>query len=363
MGLGVAGGLLDALPGEAAVKGLLKGITKAAHYTPDLSMAVAPAAARLATYADPPAGRIADWQWKKLPEVAEGLGLTETPAHVEKFGDFMLGQANKAAGPGLTPRDLIKAYTTTRASIQRQAVDTSKVRDLGLPVSSTEAKVRPEGAFSDWLLTPDGQRYLNAAERGAVDPDAIASAQRVMRPFGKADKDLPQALRWAAENLPGREDEGSRLVAAGLEGKSTRADWRDYTKDVYGIGPSKSGFFASLLGRGDAPTLDARQVILHTGRPTKEASRYVARGGGEGGAEAVERLAARQQALDVPIREDLRPMYQHLTHHSVWDKAGNEVTTHADVVRAMQLAALGLGVGVPATLAMQPGLFPLPQQQ
>jgi hypothetical protein len=38
MGLGVAGGLLDALPGEAAVKGLLRGITKAAHYTPDLSM-------------------------------------------------------------------------------------------------------------------------------------------------------------------------------------------------------------------------------------------------------------------------------------------------------------------------------------
>jgi hypothetical protein len=39
MGLGVAGGLLDAIPGEAAVKGVLTGITKAAHYTPDLGMA------------------------------------------------------------------------------------------------------------------------------------------------------------------------------------------------------------------------------------------------------------------------------------------------------------------------------------
>lgn len=37
MGLGVAGGLLDALPGPPIARGLLKGITKAAHFTPDLS--------------------------------------------------------------------------------------------------------------------------------------------------------------------------------------------------------------------------------------------------------------------------------------------------------------------------------------
>lgn len=42
MSLGVAGGLLDALPGEAVVRGLLKGIHKAAHYAPDLGMAIAP---------------------------------------------------------------------------------------------------------------------------------------------------------------------------------------------------------------------------------------------------------------------------------------------------------------------------------
>jgi hypothetical protein len=47
MGLGVAGGLLDAIPGEGALKGLLKGVTKAAHYAPDLSMAAAPAARSL----------------------------------------------------------------------------------------------------------------------------------------------------------------------------------------------------------------------------------------------------------------------------------------------------------------------------
>lgn len=35
MGLGVAGGLLDAIPGQGPAKGLLKGLTKAAHYMPD----------------------------------------------------------------------------------------------------------------------------------------------------------------------------------------------------------------------------------------------------------------------------------------------------------------------------------------
>lgn len=357
LGLGVAGGLLDALPGEAAVKGLLKGLHGAAHYAPDLGMAVAPALSashRLPGYVDPPAQRIADWQWRPLSDVARELNLTEVPSHVQEFGNFMRQQAERAGSEGLTPRDLIKAYTTTRASIQRRAANADTIRALGLDIPAGEAKVRPEGAFAEWLQTPQGQTYLNAAERGTVDAGAVADAQRVMKPFGKTDTDLPQALSWAAQNLPGREGAASDLIARGLDKTSDRPEWRQFTSDVYGIGPSKSGFFASLLGRGDAPTLDARQVILHTGQPTKEASRYVARGGGQGGAEAVDRLAARQDALGLPIPDELSPFYQHLAHHAVWDKAGNEVTTHADVIRAMRLAGLGaLGLGVPAAMAAQ----------
>ena len=62
----MAGGLLDALPGEAAVKGLLKGITKAAHYAPDLSMAVAPAARLVQAAAD-------------KDEIARSLGKDRRP--------------------------------------------------------------------------------------------------------------------------------------------------------------------------------------------------------------------------------------------------------------------------------------------
>jgi hypothetical protein len=49
LGLGSASALLDVPTlgtGSGMARGLLRGLTKAAHYTPDLSMAVAPAAAR-----------------------------------------------------------------------------------------------------------------------------------------------------------------------------------------------------------------------------------------------------------------------------------------------------------------------------
>jgi hypothetical protein len=293
-------------------------------------------------YQDPQSDVIKDWNWRPLADVQNDLQLTEIPSHVQAFGKFMDETAAKASGRGLTPRDLIKAYTITRSSIQRQAVDSNRVRAAGLALpDDVTGKIRPEGAFGEWLHSDMGQRYLRAAERGEVDPEAVRHAVQVMAPFGKHEKDIPDALIWAAKNLPGREKYISDLVARGRDMVSTPEEWRAMTKDVRGIGPSKSGFVASLLGRGDQPTLDARQVILHTGRPTKEASPMIAKKGGKGGVEAVDRLAARQEAMGLTSPELLKPYYQHLAHHTVWDKAGNEETTHEDVMNAMRHAATG----------------------
>lgn len=298
---------------------------------------VMPPPRRIAEYQDPAATVTEDWQWSPLSQVYEGLGgMSEIPPHVIDFGRFMDEQAVRAGGQGLTPRDLIKAFTVTRASIQRQATDAENLRRAGLELpEDVTGKVRPEGAFGEWLGTPAGQAYLDAAQYGRVSENAIGDAVAQMRPFGKQN-DLREALEWAAQNLPGQQSQVSDLVAAGREGMSTPADWRVFTKNVRGIGPSKSGFLASLLGRGDQPTLDARQIILNTGRPTKEASRYIARRGGMGGIEGVERLSARQAALDLALPEEMRPYYQHLAHHAIWDKAGDETTTHSDVVNAMK---------------------------
>lgn len=303
---------------------------------------VMPPPRKVAEYRDPAATVTADWQWSPMAEVYEKLGgLSAIPEHVVEFGRFMADQAGRAASGGLSARDLIKAFTVTRSSIQRRAAEADLLRKAGLKLpEGVSGKVRPEGAFSEWLGTPAGQAYLDAAQRGRVDERAVADAVSGMRPFGKHN-DLQEALQWAAQNLPGREGRVSDLVAAAREMASAPDEWRVFTKDIRGVGPSKSGFLASLIGRGDQPTLDARQIILNTGKPTREASPYLARKGGKGGVEGVERLSARQKALDLALPPELQPYYQHLAHHAIWDKAGDEVTSHGDVVKAMREFAVG----------------------
>lgn len=291
-------------------------------------------------YQDAPHPKMEGWDWQPLSKVREQLGgLPEIPSHVEKFGEFMDETARRAAKSGLTPRDLIKAYVITRASIQRRAQNPDKVRASGLDLPPTSGMIRPEGAMGEWLHTKMGQRYLDQAERGIVDDEAVAHAQQVMKPFGlNAETD---ALPWAVENLGPRHKEVSDMVGRALTGRSTPEEWRAFAKNLRGIGTAKAGFVASMLGRGDQPTLDARQVILQTGKPTSEAKKPMAKAGYA----AVDRLAARQAALNPRMDPGLEPFRQHLTHHAIWDKAGNEETTHDDVVSAMRNAKDGGRIG------------------
>lgn len=291
-------------------------------------------------YQDPAHPKMVDWNWRPLSQVRDDLeGLPEIPSHVEKFGAFMDETARRAAKGGLTPRDLIKAYVITRASIQRRAQNVGKVKAAGLDLPQTSGMIRPEGAMGEWLHTKMGQRYLDMAERGKVDDEAVADAQRVMQPFGlSAETD---ALPWAVTHLGPRHKEVSDMVARALTGQSDPEEWRAFAKDMRGIGTAKAGFVASMLGRGDQPTLDARQVILQTGKPTSEAKNPMKRAGYA----AVDRLAARQAALNPRMDPGLEPFRQHLTHHAIWDKAGNDVTTHEDLMRAMRNAKNGGRIG------------------
>ena len=291
-------------------------------------------------YQDPVSPKMKGWDWRPLKDVQESLGgLPEIPSHVEAFGAFMDETARRAAKGGLTPRDLIKAYIITRSSIQRRAQTADKVRAAGLDIPQDSGMIRPEGAMGEWLHTPMGQRYLDQAERGKVDEEAVAHAQQVMKPFGlNAEMD---ALPWAVQNLGPRHKEVSDLVSRALKKHSSPEEWRNFSKDLRGIGTAKAGFVASMLGRGDQPTLDARQVILQTGMPTSEAKKPMAKAGYE----AVDRLAARQTALNPKMDSGLEPFRQHLTHHAIWDKAGNEETTHDDVMRAMRGAKDGGRIG------------------
>lgn len=72
MGLGVAGGLLDipTLGAGGVARGILKGLTKAAHYAPDLGMAVVPAAGKTFW---------SDLSKTKLPIAVEDMTATRVP--------------------------------------------------------------------------------------------------------------------------------------------------------------------------------------------------------------------------------------------------------------------------------------------
>lgn len=292
-------------------------------------------------YQDPPSKKMQGFDWRKLRDVQEDLGgMTEIPSHVEDFGAYMDEMARKAATTGLSPRELIKAYAITRSSIQRRSQSVDKLRESGLQLpQSATGSIRPEGAMAEWLKSPMGQRYLDAAEMGKVDQEAVEHAQGVMKPFGLyAERD---ALPWAAKNLHDKHEVVSDMVKRAVSGSSPIAEWREFGKGLRGIGTAKAGFAASMLGRGDQPTLDARQVVLQTGMPTREAQRPMARAGFD----AVDRLAARQTALNPKMDSGLEPFRQHLTHHAIWDKAGNEETTHSDVVDAMRNAKDGGRIG------------------
>jgi hypothetical protein len=292
-------------------------------------------------YQDPPSNKMQGFDWRKLRDVQEDLGgMTEIPSHVEGFGAYMDEMARKAATTGLSPRELIKAYAITRSSIQRRSQSVDKLRESGLQLpQGATGSIRPEGAMAEWLKSPMGQRYLDAAEMGKVDQEAVEHAQNVMKPFGLyAERD---ALPWAANNLHDKHEVVSDMIKRAVSGNSPIAEWREFGKGLRGIGTAKAGFAASMLGRGDQPTLDARQVILQTGKPTSEASRPLARAGFD----AVDRLAARQTALNPKMQSGLEPFRQHLTHHAIWDKTGNEETTHSDVIDAMRNAKDGGRIG------------------
>jgi hypothetical protein len=282
---------------------------------------------------------IDDWKWRDMKEVSADLqGMNRVQPYItDTYGRFMVDQSDKAKAGNMGPRDVIKAYGITRSSVNRGA------RNMSDDVYSAADPARPEGYMAEWLLTKDGQKYLNAAERGVVDESSIADIVRRFKPFGMADT-LGKDLRYIAQEAP-------NLITPPVHG--SQQDWRNYSRNFAGLGPSKSGFFASLLGRGDLPTFDARQINLHTGAGGKDAAKYISRGDGLGGDQAVDRLAQRQTQMALALPRELSPYYQHLTHHQVWDQTAGSKTTHEDIVRAMQrgradprlLALIAAGTG------------------
>jgi len=281
-------------------------------------------------YRDPTTTKIEDWKWRPLEQIKAELSMREIPDYIQKgFGGFMNEQAGRAKKGAMTPRDLIKAYTIAQSSIGRGGLSHSTASKMGMKLPNTGGEVRPEGAFAEWLGSPEGQRYLDLAQQGQVDPAVIADLQYKFAPFGKQNDQATKMVE-AAHTMPAMAGDLNRVLVGSPE------EYRDFAEKLKGIAGAKSGFIGSLLGRGDLPTLDARQLNLHTrGAPVGVGS-IMNRGKGKGAREAVDRLAARQTAMGLDIDPALAAHYQHLAHHAVWDKTAGAKTTHEDLIRAMR---------------------------
>lgn len=299
---------------------------------------------KLKTFVDPQSTKIQEWQWRPLAEIDAKLNLASIPDYIQKgYGEFMLEQAKRAASGNLGVRDLIKAYGITQSSIGRGGLSHSTATKAGLKVPKTDELVRPEGAFAEWLGSKQGQRFLDDAERGVVNEKALDDIRTKFAPFGKANQ-LTEQLRYGVNNM-------STLVPQMQKALVGSADeYRDWAESIKGIAGAKSGFIGSMLGRGDLPTLDARQLNLHALEAPVAPQTMMQRGKGLGAREAVDRLAARQSALGLDIDPSLDPYYQHLAHHAVWDKVADEKTTHDDLMRALRGYKQG---GSPDTDAMR----------
>lgn len=293
----------------------------------------------LSGFADKATKHIDEWKWNPLEDVAEKMPV-DIPQHVLDYGDFMRHMTNVAGTEGLTPRDVIKAFTTTRASIQRQARSRDKL-DPRIPLTETGHMIRPEGAFADWLQSPMGEKYLKYASEGEAHPETIEDAMRYMRTFGLHNK-LGDDMTLAPSIMPGREAALSKLIADSGMGIDNMPEWFKAVKDIPGIDAAKRGFLGSMLGYGRLPTLDARQLEMNVPMDTRGMlSKFGRRGNGRGGEEAVERLADRIRALDFGMPEEYRPFDMHLGHHTMWDAAKGDVTPHADLQRMMLNRANG----------------------
>jgi len=263
--------------------------------------------------------------------------LERLPAHIEPFADYMVTASKRP----VKPRDMVKAYAITRSSVRRKERKAAVIcetfpgyAELRSQAHARGEKVRPEDAMSILLAQPDGRAYLDAAERGEFD---ATSARRIVASMGCFGLG-PSLMRDMKAGVALGQD---RTVARALR-EASPEDWIALVDSpaVPGIGPAKAGFFAALLGRGDVPTFDAREIDLWRrkpkGRTPKRADVHALR----------ERLATFPLALEA--RHE--PARQHLAHHALWDafpgaRDAPTQTTHQEVIDAMQFAGLG-GTGL-----------------
>lgn len=252
---------------------------------------------------------------RDINAIAAEVGGGDVKGGAKAFGAFMRSMRDK----GITLRDVVKSYGITLSSIQRQELPVSTIKKNWPDAPFQEGtKVRPEDAFAQLLGTPEGQQYLNAAERGVFDEQAADAVVQKFRSFGFHNK-LKEQMKTAVEQFYPKAQE--IIDAVNL---MPTDQFIDYVRSNFkGISYGKVGFWSGQLGRGDIPTFDSRQGKLVYGKEVPVTKQVLM--------DQKDRLT--QLGIKVPAA--FKDFAQTLLHHEVWDRLNQSDTEHGPIKEAM----------------------------
>ena len=290
--------------------------------------------------------------------IVEMLG--DRPEYLDGVIEFLAEQRQRLAAGKLTNRDVAKAYFMTVASMGSDAVRASLVEgragfripeDFVTYNKKGDRMVRPEEAAAAWLFTDDGQRALNAIERGEFDADAWGKGADVRLTYG--DDRVRNSSSLNEPKVKERQVTMQNLQEAtdAINRAGTDADALfKAAQRLAGIGEAKKAFIGHLLGMGSRATADAVEInVWLTGRGDigrlkgkraevarlvkDTSSKRVARELSRRVNQSIRGLKRRGIGTDIPSE-----MFGHVVHHWIWDKAKGVETTHKGMYKAQRLA-------------------------
>jgi hypothetical protein len=291
------------------------------------------------------------------------------PEYLDNVASFILEQRKKVLEGRLTVRDVAKAYLPTVASQRAGAIDAARVESILGPLDDRfivfgkkgQRQVRPEEAMAAWMFSPNGQRALNALERGEFDAEAWETVAALRDIWGNNTLrnsgvfGAPRKGATTMQNLQGAVDE---INAAQGDIKKVEVAVRK----LNGIGNAKTPFISHLLGFGENPTMDAVEFNgWLTGRAdvgalkTKEADLARALKQRQGinnialamADRAMERFRLLQER-GAPGTDMPDEVFGAIMHHWFWDRLKSAETTHAGMYDAMRYASINTEAPTPS---------------
>ena len=295
----------------------------------------------------------------------EGILGPDMPKYLDGVVEHILDRRETILKGEVTRRDLAKAYVMTvmsqGSSIQPLSTVLPNTRRAGIPdelvlrysegTVKGERGIRPEEASAAWLMSPNGQRALDALDHGVMDQEAWLSLAEARRSYGRTDL-YTQKYLMGPKGMGDIERFDQVLDVMNTAGKEGDVDAVvEAATQLAGIELAKKGFLTHFIGVGHVPTIDAREINLWVAgvgdlrkatdlEKAELARRAKQRANAKNPVGKVLSKLITERIGELAAERGLDPAVGgHLIHHLLWDRISNSVTTHHGLYETMRLAS------------------------